>query len=499
MASNYDVTTKFKVDVTDLKKGIKEANNQIKLANSEFKAVSNGTKEWEHSLDGVSAKIKKTQAILDAQNKKLKIYEQELEKAKKYEEEAKKQTEELRKQLEKAKNVYGEDAQEVKKLEQELLKAEKQESQMKSKVESLTVTMNNQQGTINRTNAQLDNLQSELKDVGNEEKKVGNTTEQTTGKLGGFGKSLASAFGKTLLTGIATAGAAVVKFTKDAIKSYSEFEQVSGGVEKLFGKNADIVKNNALSAYKNQGLSANEYMENVTKFSASLISSLKGDTKKSADYANRALTDMSDNANTFGTDVEEVQRAYQGFAKGNFGMLDNLRLGFGGTKEEAQRLVQEASKMTDTQKKLGVTVDGSSLSFDNMINAISVMQDKMNISGTTAKESSKTIEGSINSMKSAWDNLLLSATTTELDTGQALANFKEAINNVISNLEPVIMTTLPTIVGLLGKIVTDLLPPLAEALLNGALQLINILIQSLPSLLNISTRPAVSTSFTLPV
>ena len=192
----------------------------------------------------------------------------------------------------------------------------------------------------------------------------------------------------------------------DALHEVSSLEQNVGGVKKLFGDDFQAVVDNANKAFKTAGMSSNEYMENVTSFSASLIAGLGGDTQKAVGYADRAIRDMSDNANTFGTDIGSIQTAYQGFAKQNYTMLDNLKLGYGGTKEEMSRLIKDASQMDESMQRLGVTVDADSMSFDNIINAISVMQDNMKIAGATAAEASGTIEGSVNSMKAAWKNFL---------------------------------------------------------------------------------------------
>lgn len=192
----------------------------------------------------------------------------------------------------------------------------------------------------------------------------------------------------------------------DALHEVSSLEQNVGGVKKLFGDSYQEVVDNANKAFKTAGMSTNEYMETVTGFSASLIAGLGNDTQKAVGYADRAIRDMSDNANTFGTDISSIQTAYAGFAKQNYTMLDNLKLGYGGTKEEMQRLIKDASQMDESMQRLGVTVDADSMSFDNIINAISVMQDNMKIAGATAAEASGTIEGSVNSMKAAWKNFL---------------------------------------------------------------------------------------------
>ena len=220
-----------------------------------------------------------------------------------------------------------------------------------------------------------------------------------------------------------------------AIKSFAQYEQLAGGVETLYKNSSKEVMAYASNAYKTAGMSANKYMETVTSFSASLLQSLDGDTKKSAEYANRAVTDMSDNANKMGTSIESIQMAYQGFAKQNYTMLDNLKLGYGGTKEEMQRLIKDASKMKDEQKKLGITVDENSMSFGNIVNALSVMQSHMGIAGTTAKEANSTLEGSANQMKASWENLL-TAFAGGGDVDKSMQAFADSIAIFLSNLIP---------------------------------------------------------------
>ena len=239
--------------------------------------------------------------------------------------------------------------------------------------------------------------------------------------------------------GAAMIGAALVTTAAGlgtlAIKSFAQYEQLAGGVETLYKNSSKEVMAYASNAYKTAGMSANKYMETVTSFSASLLQSLDGDTKKSAEYANRAVTDMSDNANKMGTSIESIQMAYQGFAKQNYTMLDNLKLGYGGTKEEMQRLIKDASKMKDEQKKLGITVDENSMSFGNIVNALSVMQSHMGIAGTTAKEANSTLEGSANQMKASWENLL-TAFAGGGDVDKSMQAFADSIAIFLSNLIP---------------------------------------------------------------
>ena len=254
--------------------------------------------------------------------------------------------------------------------------------------------------------------------------------DQASSNISKITKGLGNGLKTAAKIGTAAVGAAatgIVALTKSAVENYAEYEQLVGGVETLFGTSADKVQEYASNAYKTAGLSANEYMETVTSFSASLLQSLGGDTEAAAEYADRAVTDMSDNANKMGTSMEMIQNAYQGFAKQNYTMLDNLKLGYGGTKTEMERLVADAAALTDVQAELGVTVDANSLSFGNIVNAISVMQEKMGIAGTTTEEASRTISGSINAMKGAWSNLITGIADEN-------ANFEELVNNFVETL-----------------------------------------------------------------
>lgn len=239
---------------------------------------------------------------------------------------------------------------------------------------------------------------------------------------------------------------------KQSLGAVANMEQQVGGVETLFKDSANTVIENANKAYKTAGMSANNYMETVTSFSASLLQSLGGDTAKAASYADRAIVDMSDNANKMGTNMRDIQNAYQGFAKQNYTMLDNLKLGYGGTQEEMKRLISDASKMTDVQKELGVTVDASSLSFGNIVNAISVVQKQMGITGTTSKEAATTIEGSVNSAKAAWENFEVGV----ISANDLVETFWTAAQNIFKNLGQIIprlgKTGMDVVSALAGKI-----------------------------------------------
>ena len=306
-----------------------------------------------------------------------------------------------------------------------------------------------------------------------------------------FGKA-ASVAAKGVAAGVAAVTAATGAITKSSLDAYGAYEQNVGGIQKLFGnmgksldeyaeltgnavdavaekwgvleQSQNMVLQNAANAYKTAGMSANQYMEQVTGFSAALITSLGNDTVAAANYADMAMVDMSDNANPFGTDMESIQWAYQGFAKQNYTMLDNLKLGYGGTKEEMQRLISDASKMTDVQKKLGVTVDESSLSFDNIVAAIHVMQESMQIGGTTAREAATTIEGSVNMMKAAWENWLTGLGDSDADMAQLTDNLVESFETAAENVVPRVAIILGTLLGSVPGIVAEVGPVAAQAL-----------------------------------
>nr|DAF34563.1 MAG TPA: tail tape measure protein [Caudoviricetes sp.] len=305
-------------------------------------------------------------------------------------------------------------------------------------------------------------------------------------KLGGVAKTGLTVVGGAV-AGVATAFGVM---TKKALDSYASLEQNIGGVETLFKDSSQSVVDNAKKAYKTAGLSANAYMETVTSFSASLLQSLGGDTKKAADYADRAIIDMSDNANKMGTSMGLIQNAYQGFAKQNYTMLDNLKLGYGGTKEEMQRLVQDASKMTDVQKELGVSVDGSSLSFGNIVNAISVMQKHMGIAGTTSKEASETISGSISSMKGAFDNFL-NGTGSPKELAETMVTAGKNVIKGLSEIVPRLLETLPEVKQLVQDNIVqafseDNVKQMVESGKNIIMSLISGMTDSFPSILPVA-------------
>lgn len=293
--------------------------------------------------------------------------------------------------------------------------------------------------------------------------------------------------GSIAKTGLAVLGGAVAGVTagfgalaKSALDSKASLEQNLGGVETLFKENAQTVIDNANKAYKTAGMSANAYMESVTSFSASLLQSVAGDTAKAADIADMAMVDMSDNANKMGTSMELIQNAYQGFAKQNYTMLDNLKLGYGGTKEEMQRLLEDAEKIS------GVKYDISNLS--DVYNAIHVIQGELGITGTTAKEASSTISGSIDSAKAAFDNFL-NGSGSPSELADAMVTAGRNILNGLAEIIPRLIETIPETVRLIKESFTEQLSPenLQEMLDSGVnilMSILNGILTALPGVIN---------------
>lgn len=320
---------------------------------------------------------------------------------------------------------------------------------------------------------------------------------------GNFSKlgSIASTAIKGATVAIGAATAAITGLVTTSANAYAEYEQLVGGVDTLFKESSKDLQKYADEAYKNAGLSANEYMETATSFSASLLQSLGGDTKKAVEYANDAIIDMADNANKMGTDIKMIQNAYQGFAKGNFTMLDNLKLGYGGTKTEMERLIKKANEV---KKANGEMADLSIESFADITEAIHIIQDEMGIAGATSQEASTTITGSVNAMKGAWHNLLVGMSNDEADMSKLIDNFVDSIGTVAENLLPTVEQAL---VGI-GTLIEELLPIIVERipvifnevipkLLNSGISIVQTLVKGINENLPLIVETAITIIMTL--
>lgn len=289
---------------------------------------------------------------------------------------------------------------------------------------------------------------------------LGNLAKNAVAHIKGLATGAVAAIG----AGVAAIGGTLVATGKQALGAYATWEQAVGGVDTLFKGASGTVQKYAAEAYKTAGVGANDYMNQVTSFAASLVSSLGGDTAKAAEMGNQAIIDMSDNANKMGTDIQTIQQTYQSLARGNYAMLDNLKLGYGGTKTEMQRLIADANKLP------GVMKEGNDLSIDSFADvteAISRVQKSLGISGTTAKEAATTIEGSVNSMKAAWQNWLAGLGNENADMGALSQQLADSIGTALKNILPRVKVIAQSVVKAIPSLFSDLVTLLPEPFQNA--------------------------------
>ena len=438
-----DIGPKIGIDgEKEFRDALKSMGQQLKTLGTEMKAVTS-------AFDVDNDSQKKLAAQSDVLTRQLEIQEQRIT--------------EIQKALDYARANYAENSNEVQRWQQAL---------------------NNATTDLNNTKKQLGDLENGVDDVGDAMDDTGKKTTTFGDILKG---SLAS---EAIINGVKAVASGIKALIGGAVEGYGEYEQLMGGVETLFDTSAKKVQDYANNAYKTAGLSANQYMETVTSFSASLLQSMGNDTDAAAEKANLAITDMSDNANKMGTDMQSIQNAYQGFAKQNYTMLDNLKLGYGGTKEEMQRLIDDANALNAAQ---GNYTNYSIESYADIVDAIHTVQTEMGVTGTTAKEASTTVEGSISSMKSAWANFVVGLGNDNADIADLSAQLIESVGTVAENVLPVIETVLTNIADtvkeqgpeMITKFVAyaiDKLPEVIALGLQMVLALVKGLAQNLPQL-----------------
>ena len=426
---------------SEYQKALRGIADNLKVLNSEMKVV---TSQYDKN-DSSSQKLKATSEVL---NKK--IAEQESK---------------------------------ISVLKNALAQAEQETGKNSATTKKWQMQLNEAEAELNDLNKELVDQHENLDESGKKASVLGDIikgnliSEGIIAGIKGLGKAISSV------------GSAFINVGKQAVQSYAQYEQLVGGVDTLFGESSAKVQEYASNAFKTSGMSANEYMETVTSFSASLIQSLDGDTAKASEVANRAIIDMSDNANKMGTDMSMIQNAYQGFAKQNYTMLDNLKLGYGGTKEEMARLIADASKMTDVQNELGISVAEGDMSFANIANAISVVQKNMGLMGTTALEASGTISGSTGSMQSAWQNLVTGIADDNADFATLVDNLvvsivgKDGEGGFINNMLPRIQTALNGIVKMVVSLTDTLLPQITTIGMELITNLVGSINENMPALL----------------
>ena len=426
----------------EFRDALKSMSTQLKTLDTEMKAVTSAFNANDSSQEKLSAQT-------DVLTRQLGLQENKIS--------------EIQKALDYARANYAENSNEVQRWQQAL---------------------NNATADLNNTKKQLGELSGGVDDVG---EAMDNAGEKTSV----FGDMLkANLLGGAIISGISALASATKELIGGAVEGYAEYEQLVGGVETLFKDSAGTVQDYANNAYKTAGLSANEYMETVTSFSASLLQSMGNDTAAAAEKADRAITDMSDNANKMGSDMSSIQNAYQGFAKQNYTMLDNLKLGYGGTKEEMQRLIDDANALNAAQGNYtSYTIE----SYADIVDAIHTVQTEMGITGTTALEASTTVEGSVNSMKSAWSNFVTGLGSDNADISELSAQLIESVGTVAENVLPVVETVLkniaeavsndgPEMIEQFVSYAIEKLPEIIKLGLQMVLALVKGLVQNLPEL-----------------
>lgn len=485
--ANREIKTKVAIDgEKEYKESLKNINSALGTLKSELKLVESQYAGQANSYAALSAKGDVLSRMYDQQKEKVKAAAEQLEKAKKAQSDYAEKVSSAQSEISRCEAALaalgdetGDTTEEQAKLTAELEKAKSELAAAEKGYESTTRSVNSYQTQVNSAETELNKLGSELDknasymdeaakssdgcaesigEYGKEAKKAGEDSEEA-GKKFDKVKTAATALGTAAAAATAALAAAAVKLGTEVISAYADYEQLVGGVETLFKDSSGKVMEYATDAYKTAGLSANEYMETVTGFSASLISSLGGDTEKAAEYANMAITDMSDNANKMGSDMASIQNAYSGFAKQNYTMLDNLKLGYGGTKEEMQRLLEDAEKLS------GVKYDISS--YSDIIDAIHVIQTEMDITGTTAKEAEATISGSIGMLKSSFQNLITGLGDADADIDKLCDNVVNSFNSVVKNITPVVRNLAKTVPNALEGILDAIAPLLPELLEMG--------------------------------
>lgn len=431
----YDIGVRLGVDGEKaFRSSINAINANIKAMGSELKAVTAQFAQNAQSEEALTAKNQVLAKSITETKNKIGVLDKELER----------QAEKLRflgDALEEVVKAHGRDSKEA-------LEAQNAYNNQAKAVAKLQDQLNGAKADLaGMENAVRDNREA-IDGLGREVEDAGDAMDEMAGTSRRFGEALRTgivASAKTAAATIAALGAATVALTKSSVTVYGDYEQLVGGVETLFKSSSGQVQAYAQNAFKTAGLSANEYMDTVTSFSASLLQGLSGDTAKAAELADLAITDMSDNANKMGTDMSSIQYAYQGFAKQNYTMLDNLKLGYGGTQEEMIRLINDSGVLNEKIENL------DNVTFDQIIQAIHEVQTEIGITGTTALEAEETIQGSTAAMKSAWENLKIGLASGDQDIGSLVSDFTTSVETAANNLLPRIGVVLQGIGPMVGE------------------------------------------------
>lgn len=501
MARDTESTMQWKLDIASLKKGMQDARRQISLANAEFKNAVAGMGKWSDSATGLEAKIRQLNTVYKSQKTMLADLKQQYAIVSAEMGETSPEAQRLKIQIENQEAALKNTSAQIARYNGELADMQEEQAQAQTPMAQLNATIEDQEKAVAdlkreyanaivgdnpeeaaRLAGEIESLSTDLaenkqrmadaeraaNDLDRSIENAGDAAQEASD--GGFTvmkgalADLVSAGVQKAIEGLQRLGEMVIDAGKQAVSGYSDYEQLVGGVETLFGaggasvegyaksvgksvkdaqgeydklmKAQQSVLDNSRKAFESAGMSQNEYMKTVTSFSASLISGLGGDTEAAAKVADMAIIDMADNANKMGTNITDIQNAYQGFAKDNYDMLDNLKLGYGGTQEEAARLINETGVMGESFKATAETV--KDVPFDKFIEAIHKVQTEMGITGTTSKEAASTVAGSEATMRAAWDNFLTALGNSEADIGPFWDDLVASVETYAGNLIPVV-------------------------------------------------------------
>lgn len=457
---------------------LKNVAAEQKLTASTYDKADTSLTALSKRSDDLKAKLSAQQAKWETLSRAIKDYQSQQDKNKATIQSVEAQLSKEKAKLEEVAKTYGTTSKEYQAQAKVVDELEQQLKELNAQYDKNQTTLKTTQAALTSTEADMKKTGSEMAKLGEQAQKASDGTNELGDSAKNAGKKaqdaanegftvmkgvladLASTVIQKAVEGFKRLATVAIDTGKQSLASYAQYEQLVGGVETLFKDSAKTVQDYAAQAYKTAGMSANAYMETVTGFSASLLQGLGGDTAKAAQIADMAIRDMSDNANKMGTSMESIQYAYQGFAKQNFTMLDNLKLGYGGTQAEMARLINETGVMGKAFKATAENV--KSVPFDKMIEAIHKVQENMGITGTTAKEASSTIEGSVNSMKASWSNLLTAVADDNADMSKAVNQFVDSAVTAGKNVVPRIKTIIDGIKTMVGSLITEVFPKLKK-------------------------------------
>lgn len=465
---------------TEYKKALASIMQTYKELQSELKLVTSQFDKNDKSQEALKAKAEAMNKLLEQQKTKLDLLNDRYAELNRLAEQQRSniQTltdkyrsevsvlEDLERSVGKTSDEYKKQESIVRDLENQLDKETKANEQTETAMSKLRTEMNNTQTEANKTSREMDNLGEETEEAGKDAETAANGGFTI---LKGVIANLASEAISKAVEGVKQLASKLVDVGKQAYNTFAEYEQLVGGVETLYGESAGRLEEYAKNAYKTAGVSANKYMEQATSFAATLLQGLDGDTERAVDYADMAIKDMSDNANKMGTSISMIQNAYQGFAKDNFTMLDNLKLGYGGTASEMARLVNEMKVLGYTAEGELITVDAQSVKnvgLDKMIEAIHLVQQQLGITGTTAKEAEGTITGSMGQVAAAFENLKVAfATGNGNEVRGWVETLTKTIETMLKNAIPRIKNIIKGMWTGIKKTLRDNIPGVANELI----------------------------------